>query len=150
MNINLHGLGLFYTNLDEKIAYKHEENWKIFLFGWRTIFRDILISLLSWKSTFHSILISRISGLSSETRKTSYFEVHPLRVSLTMLKRYNVQLLKLHKLLFAQTELQMIQDKAKILIEMPYHDYMREGDHDIFQVNILTGKKRIWKIAWKL
>ena len=28
---------------------------------------------------------------------------------------------------------------------------MGEADHDIFifPVNILTGKKRIWKIAWK-
>ena len=32
-----------------------------------------------------------------------------------MLKRYNVRLLKIHKLLFAQTELQTIQDKAKNL-----------------------------------
>ena len=30
-----------------------------------------------------------------------------------MLKRYNFQLLKIHKLLFAQIELQTIQDKAK-------------------------------------
>ena len=37
-----------------------------------------------------------------------------------MLKRYHFQLLKIHKLLFAQTELQTIQDKAKILVEIQY------------------------------
>ena len=64
-----------------------------------------------------------------------------------MLKRYNVRLLKIKKLLFARTELQTIQDKAKILIEIPYpitfDEFwktrnlleldMREADHDIFQ-----------------
>ena len=72
------------------------------------------------KSSFHGILISRISGLNREAAKSSFFEVEPLRVPLTMMKRYNIQLLKIHKFLFVQAELQRIKNKAKIFIEIPY------------------------------
>ena len=82
LNTNLHSLGLFKTNLDEKMAYKLEQNWKIFFFGSRTIFRDILISRLNWESIFYGILVWLISGFNRETAKTYCFEVEPLKSSI--------------------------------------------------------------------
>ena len=87
LNINLHGVGLFKTNLDEKMAYKLEQNWKIFFFGSKTIFHDILISRLSWESIFHGILISRISNLNRQTVKTSCFKVEPLKGSINHVQK---------------------------------------------------------------
>ena len=62
------------------------------------------------------------ADLRSQPRncKNSCFEVERLWVPLNILKSYNIRLLKIHKLLFAQTELQTIQDKPKILIEIPH------------------------------
>ena len=46
LNTKLHHLGLFKTNLDEKMAYNLEQNWKIFFFGSKTIFRGLAEKVL--------------------------------------------------------------------------------------------------------